>query len=224
MCRDRCNRCNECNPCDNDCRKVECGCKFEVDSACVRYTKGNLPCIGKPEGTPLEDIIEAIGERLCETGCDCEDSQVVVEAGENVTVGTREEDGVTTYTVNSECCCNNLYLSLDPVESEVEGIYMPEIVVTGGTAPYTYKWTLQQTGGTNAIITNPTADNFQDVFASTGLMNPCNGPTSLFPCRVAYVNEVNTDPTHAWHYKLEVTDSKGCKVKDYWTVYTAYYF
>src|SRR5690554_5526145 len=99
MCRDKCNKCNECNPCDNGCQKVECGCKFEVDAACVRYTKNNLSCTGHPEGSLLEDILESIDKKLCED--DEQGSNVVVEAGDNVTVDTEQLGDTTTYTVNS---------------------------------------------------------------------------------------------------------------------------
>ena len=57
--------CNQCNPCDKSCKKQDCGCKFEVDAACVRYTKKDLVCIGRPKGSNLEDILDAVDDKLC---------------------------------------------------------------------------------------------------------------------------------------------------------------
>lgn len=61
-----CNKCKKdpCNSCEC-CEKVDCGCKEFYDSACVRFNKKDLSCIGKPQGTDLEQIIESIDEKLC---------------------------------------------------------------------------------------------------------------------------------------------------------------
>ncbi len=191
MCQDKCNKCNQCNPCDNNCRKQECGCKFEVDTACIRYTKKDLECLNLPKGTLLEDIIEAIDKKICQDV---------------------ETDS-----------CNGLYLSLNPMESE-NYIKVPEIVLTGGTAPYTYKWSLQQTGGTSYTIGDTTTSDYSTMLTSMqGTYGDCTGVMGGVPCRASYMNGV-TDPTHVWHFKLEVTDANGCKVKDYWTQYQVYTF
>lgn len=61
-----CNKCKKdpCNPCEC-CEKVDCGCDKFYDAACVKFNKKDLPCIGKPQGTDIEQIIESIDEKLC---------------------------------------------------------------------------------------------------------------------------------------------------------------
>lgn len=60
-----------CKDCKDPCKKEECvecndcGCERFYDAACVRYNKKDLPCIGKPKGTDLEQIIEALDEKAC---------------------------------------------------------------------------------------------------------------------------------------------------------------
>ena len=121
--------------------------------------------------------------------------------------------------VVSEDRCNNLYLSLRPQDS---GTYsnFPEIVLSGGTPPYSYRWTMQQTGGTTFEIGDVYAQSFGDLYSSmTQVHGTCQGTQAGgIPCRISLANP-GTDPTHAWHFKLEVTDAMGCRVRDYWTVY-----
>ena len=221
MCKDTCNKCNECNPCDRKCNQQDCGCKFEVDAMCVRYTKNDLECSGLPKGTILEDIIEAFDRKLCETG---DVNQVVVAGGDNVTVDTSVDGNTTTYTVNAQAGgnqCNDLYLSLDRSQPDDSyNITPPQIVITGGATPYTYKWSLQQDGGIGGVtIGDSTTANYLTMFSSLTGGTQCTGSqTGSVPCRVSYVNGL-TDPNFAFHFKLEVTDANGCTVKDYWTQY-----
>ena len=141
MCNKNCGNCNECNPCDKSCKKQDCGCKFEVDAACVRYTKKNLSCIGRPKGTTLEDIIDNLEEKICNTGpggeCECQEVNVV--AGDNVNVEVTNVGGVTTYTVSAECCPNlNTQLVTQPTACGQASV---KVEVTGGSGSYTYEWT-----------------------------------------------------------------------------------
>ena len=47
------------------CGTQECGCKFEVDAGCVRYTGDELSCISSQTGDRLSDILLQINEKFC---------------------------------------------------------------------------------------------------------------------------------------------------------------
>jgi hypothetical protein len=47
------------------CEVQECGCKFEVDAGCVRYTGDALSCINSQTGDRLSDILLQINEKFC---------------------------------------------------------------------------------------------------------------------------------------------------------------
>lgn len=118
MCDNKCNKCNQCNPCDNKCKQEECGCKFEVDTACIRYTKNNLECIGEPKGTVLEDILEAMDKKICKVTSDGINGNYVqvaaeppgkscINGGSKITLHNGETDEVISvnYVCTPECDC-----------------------------------------------------------------------------------------------------------------------
>lgn len=53
---------NTCDPCNQQ----PCGCQFEVDAACVRYTGNELPCIDLTTGETLEQALESINDKICD--------------------------------------------------------------------------------------------------------------------------------------------------------------
>lgn len=59
-----CKDCEEYLSNEENCAQ-DCGCKFELDATCVRFTKKDLECLGLPEGTNLEDIVDAIDSKIC---------------------------------------------------------------------------------------------------------------------------------------------------------------
>lgn len=128
----------------------------------------------------------------------------------------------------NDVICNistcNLSVELIPQNIEGTNFTLPQTVVSGGTAPYAYKWTLQQTGGNPATI-NPAYETLSTFPGVDGLNYPdgeCSGSLSTgIPCRISYAN-IDTDFTHAMNYKLTVTDANGCKAFDYWTMYYVY--
>lgn len=117
--------------------------------------------------------------------------------------------------------CFDFKVKFNPThrEEDPDYIFVPEIEVIGGQEPYQYNWTLQQTGGTSYIIGDPNAETYEDLIDSMILDSECLDPILQdIPCRISYANSI-TDPTHVWHFKLEVTDANGCTATDYWTHY-----
>lgn len=117
--------------------------------------------------------------------------------------------------------CANFNISLNPVHfgEYPEYINIPEIVINGGEPPYSFNWTLQQTGGTSYIIGNDEAEDYQTLIGSMVIEDECGGVVGQgIPCRISYANGI-TDVTHVWHFKLTVTDANGCTASDYWTHY-----
>lgn len=190
--------------------------------------------VSKPE---VKDYMQAIIDKLCDSKFDCEKlfntSLECSGLDYKCFVNECEEEFKPSNLTelfqmlidrscnNGEVEYNDLYLNLRPQESETY-IKYPEVVVTGGTAPYAYKWTLQQTGGTVAEITNSTTNDYFTMIGSLdngsrscGIEHMIDGQP---PCRISLANG-SVDQTFAWHFKLEVTDSKGKKVRDYWTQY-----
>lgn len=48
------------------CTSQECGCKFEVDAGCVRYTGDTLSCIDAQTGDLLADILLGLNNKFCD--------------------------------------------------------------------------------------------------------------------------------------------------------------
>lgn len=59
-----CNDCDDYSLVPDECAE-DCGCDKHYDAACVRFNKKDLPCVDKPKGTDLEQIIEEIDSKLC---------------------------------------------------------------------------------------------------------------------------------------------------------------
>ena len=100
------NTCNSCtqpkstcrcsDPCKKEtCKEEVCGCKIELDAACVRINR-ELECLEISKGQTVEDVLTSIDEKLCgitsgadgedgEDGTDCECNEVVLYVREHDT-------------------------------------------------------------------------------------------------------------------------------------------
>jgi hypothetical protein len=134
---------------------------------------------------------------------------------------------------------NNLYVSIDPVNlqpefNEMYGVTQGfDVNVSGGVAPYTYKWTMQQSGGNFLRLTDdsqqyPVIGALPDgsYTLKSSSINTHNNTISLnyFSGNIGMLPSSDVEDKYAGvvsviHLKLVVTDSKGNKAKDYWTVY-----
>jgi hypothetical protein len=86
-----CNCHNECTSTCYDPCKETCGCEFELNAACVRYTKADLDCLDLPKGTNLEDIVEAINAKICNITDGSDGASAYEIAVENGFTGTEVE-------------------------------------------------------------------------------------------------------------------------------------
>lgn len=50
----------------NTCSQQSCGCKFEVDAACVRYTGNALSCIEVNPGETVEQFLKKLNDKFCD--------------------------------------------------------------------------------------------------------------------------------------------------------------
>lgn len=58
--------CGNCNSSCDPCNQQPCGCAFEVDAACVRYTGPELPCVELNTGETLEQFLSKLNDKFCD--------------------------------------------------------------------------------------------------------------------------------------------------------------
>ena len=100
--------CTDTTPCTSQ----ECGCKFEVDAGCVRYTGDTLSCINAQTGDLLADILLDLNTKFCNLveGNYIEVSQEV--AGANCDTGGIK---IVVKNINTLAVINTEYLCNPPV-------------------------------------------------------------------------------------------------------------
>lgn len=87
---------NTCDPCNEQ----PCGCAFEVDAACVRYTGNELPCIDVIPGETLEQALESINDKMCDLypAVDGEDGDSAYQIWLNLGNTGTEQDFIDSLT------------------------------------------------------------------------------------------------------------------------------
>jgi hypothetical protein len=115
-----CNECDDYNTNEENCAQ-DCGCEFEVDSACVRFTKKDLECLNLPKGTHLEDIIDAIDSVICGVQNGDDGLSAYQVAVINGFAGTEAEwlDSLVG-PAGSDCSCDEvvLYTELSQIDDQ----------------------------------------------------------------------------------------------------------
>lgn len=89
------------------CGTQECGCKFEVDAGCVRYTGDELTCINSSKGDILSDILINLNEKFCNL---IEGNYIEVS---QEPIGANCEEGglkIVVRNINTEVVINTEYL------------------------------------------------------------------------------------------------------------------
>lgn len=210
------------------CNKIDCGCKdsylttpppcptpedcpdaqpcSEVfDAECIIYNGTPLTCAEAtivPTGMSVAEALDRIIDYFCGSGGG---SNAIVEAGDGIAVTSSTVGNTTTYTVSAVC---PLFVEI----SVVSGGRL-QANVSGGTAPYTYVWSM--------------ADNWLNGQSSMYVLSPLVNPNQVSP-----VVATPIDPNHSFDYcfgdpsgkiglaKVVVTDANGCKASDTYLLLT----
>ena len=202
-------------------------CSEVFDAQCVVYTGLDIECDNDVVVASGASVAEALNDLItyfCEntgpttiinegTGIDVTSTTVgntttytislaspgaitVVEAGDNVDVDVVTVGDTTTYTVNAIIPCPMDVTIIDSLV--VPRGYFAD--VTGGTAPYTYQWSLADNGSL-ALLT--TANGLPDI----GI-----GVDAAANCRFDTNGNANGGTMSL--LKITVTDANGCIAKD----------
>lgn len=181
-------------------------CSEVFDAQCIVYTGDPIICDQDTVVATNDTVAEALNQVV---DYFCENSggtTTIVQAGANTTVTSVTVGSTTTYTVNAACP-----IDVEIVRAGQDPAYF-EAQVTGGTAPYTYTWSLPSTHNNNSASPNN----------SMYLLSPIPG----FPNRMwATINTAgvpnvfdactSSDTGRAALLKVVVTDANGCKAKDF---------
>lgn len=175
-----CNKQEECQECQ------DCGCENFYDAACVRFNKKDLECIDKPAGTDLEQVIEAIDEKLCSTS-NGEDGlsayQIAISYGYEGT----EEEWLESLS-GDDCICENRVLYREDAIIEdfsSEGVVgnwtdLGDLVTCSPGTIAGYSYTVPTSGG----------GNYEIMFQSTLRLTEGEGVAYTGGAAAVYVNGV----------------------------------
>lgn len=119
------------------CADQDCGCKFEVDTMCVRHNKGALPNIGTIAGDTLDVILEAIDLKVSEIGVTCYYNVVTEPAGVNCASGglkIQVVNSITDLVISTNYLCT---LSTTVIVKELKVSLTPSQIKNATTTPIT---------------------------------------------------------------------------------------
>ena len=207
-------------------------CAEFFDAQCVVYTLPNITC-GETTVVFQDDTIAEALEQVIEYFCENGGPSTIVAAGANTTVTETTVGNTTTYTVNAKesivaagtgvsvsavtvgndttytvnAACP---MNVEIVRTGVDPDYF-QAQVTGGTAPYTYVWSLADTFNSDSTAPNN----------SLYLLAPTPGFPDLMWITINYsiasvfdaCSTANTGRVGL--LKVVVTDANGCKTKDF---------
>lgn len=180
-----------CNDCSNttNCLEQNCGCAFEVDAGCIRYTGDDLSCLDVSKGSLLSDVLKNINSKYCDlssgnyftlaaevAGPNCEDGGVKINL----------VDGDTNTIITTEYLCNG---ALGPV----------------GPAGLNGEDGLNGIDGTNGVDGNP--GGFSSLWKFSNLTSTTEPPiyylkfdsatpASINTMRISKTNGLNVDMTN----------------------------
>jgi hypothetical protein len=210
----------------SNCNQTKCNC-----SGPTRYNGPNVDCVGLTNGTPYDAVIQQLAEFMCniefEDGVGISEvidngdgtitfvftdgnttnvsinPNVVVQAGSGISVSSNTVGNTTTYTVSANPVCP-MIVSIGDSTLVPRSI---EATVTGGTAPYTYAWSMSDFSGDSGS----TSSMIQlDATAYSYVVQPALNltyPGNLF-------DVLGNDSGRIGLAKVTVTDANGCVATD----------
>ena len=182
-------------PTPEDCPTAQ-PCAEVFDAQCVVYTGLDIEC-GTDVVVATNDSVATALQNVVDYFCTQPAADItVVAAGDKISVKTATVGNTTTYTVNAIIPCP---MDVTIVNSLVvtRGYFAD---VTGGTAPYTYQWSLADNGGLAMLTT------------TNGLPDIGIGVNGDPACRFDTNGNVNGGTMAL--LKVTVTDDNGCIAKD----------
>jgi hypothetical protein len=159
------------------CNSQDCGCKFEVDASCVRYTNADLTCIGATKGDILEKILQNINSKLCDLVQGTYLQTSVEPAGVNCSAGgtklvvrnVNTDEVISTDYVCSASVATNGYATISAYGSSLS------VTLTDIPGPVTYQWSFADSSE-QFTFTSAT-----DIASPTVTRNEASSPFSLVP-------------------------------------------
>jgi hypothetical protein len=130
--------CNDVTPC----AEQDCGCKFEVDAGCVRYTNADLSCIDVSKGDLLSTALANINEKFC----NIENTTYVVLttelAGVNCATGgvrIQVKDSATDDLISTEYVCNGesgyLTAKVKLTTTQTKALFSAPVIIVAAPGP-----------------------------------------------------------------------------------------
>lgn len=114
---------------ENNCTDQPCGCKYEVDAGCVRYTGEDLSCIDVATGDVLSAVLAKINNTLCELSAGTYVVVTAEVAGANCAGGGVRVD---VKDINTDAIISTDYVC---------GVDASALLGGSGTLNYLARWT-----------------------------------------------------------------------------------
>lgn len=208
-----CTNCNNTCDCHHECTstcydpcKETCGCEFELNAACVRYTKADLDCLDLPKGTNLEDIVEAINNKICNITNGSDGASAYEIAVENGFTGTEVEWLESLVATCGECFPQTVQYNEATLIDNLSEVNI------GGWVDDTNVGTATPLAYTPFVFTATDAGDYEVVVQATCVMTDGNGQSVLFDLAVNsfyYPNSrsITSSPGKALYSNIAINQS-----------------
>lgn len=212
-----CNKCNKsyCS-CTSNLSKCNTSCTGNCDCI-VRYTGPDIDCLGVSNGDSFEQVMSTLSQYVCDINfedgvgisniVDNEDGTFTINLTDNSTFTTSDLTGPQGDPGEDAACdCCNFNVDIGFVKYIDVGNNQPSFnySVSGGVAPYTVQWSLQDLTQMYNILGSSTSDTVTLTELEGNTVDAC-GDSTEGTYRTTLL-------------KLTVVDSNGCKAKDFYQV------
>jgi len=175
-------------------------CSEVINAECVVYTGPDLECnndVVIAQDTTLAEALADAVSYFCENSGG---SVSIVQEGSGIDVTSSTVGSTTTYTVSAVC---PLFVQITEVQAD-----RLQANVSGGTAPYTYVWSMAD---------NWLGGNTQSMFTLNATIQPNVVAPVIFPVNPTDSNTFDFAASAGGRVGLDkvvVTDANGCKASD----------